>query len=191
MTERLPSRLMTPFNYPAGGVPAKLVQYTVYDRASVASYIIPMFQVITTVLPARDHYFTTADIASLWGRIVFVTGETPMIEFAHRLISQDTSKDLPVCLRVSKPEDDVVSIVNSRHTPRSTPPPQRATWILCAVSSHLFNGALGEWNMEHTVSATPRNQVALRMHVFFARPVGRGSFSAPCSFVCFILIYGS
>ena len=38
ITERLLSRLMTPFNYPAGGVPAKLVQYIVHDRASVASY---------------------------------------------------------------------------------------------------------------------------------------------------------
>ena len=38
MTERLLSHLMTPFNYPAGGVLAKLVQYTVHDRASVASY---------------------------------------------------------------------------------------------------------------------------------------------------------
>lgn len=89
MTERLLSRLMTPFNYPAGGVPAKLVQYTVHDRGfRCFIFIIPMFQVITTVLPAKDRYFTTADIASLWGRIVFVTGETLNDSFAPRLISQ-------------------------------------------------------------------------------------------------------
>jgi len=54
MTERLLSRLVTPFNYPAGGVPAKLVQYTVHDRGfRCFIFIIPMFQVITTVLPLK------------------------------------------------------------------------------------------------------------------------------------------